>query len=63
MGENNVIISIGIDEVKRADDTLTDEQALEVLSRFKHHHEYVLEIIDGTLADLAESVKTADIID
>ncbi len=34
-----IAISFHIDDVKGLDDTLTDEQARDILSRFERHHE------------------------
>jgi hypothetical protein len=40
---NAIEISWHIDDVKSLDNTLTDEQAREVLARFDHHHEASME--------------------
>lgn len=40
---NAVAISWHIDDVKSLDDTLTDEQAREILANFERHHEGSME--------------------
>ena len=41
--KTQIAIIWSIEDVKSLDDTLTDEQAFEVLQNFEHHHEGSME--------------------